>query len=874
MTYLKKITYKWWTLIVLVLLATPAMATVPSLQSASLSSAGNTLVLIYDIALNESSVPVTGDFSLTASAGGLSATSVVISTTTVTVSLDRLVGSSETVTLDYSATGNPIKDAGSSDEAAAISNQALTNNSAEGIVVTLFQGDGPGATNAKVLDCDVVSLNYNGTTGNYELVNANCFSDLAEQAVAAPDLVFKNDQAIQCEFIGPVKMFTDGSITAQVGVGCIANDDGSGGTDQDADNDTKIEELFARTSFNDQNDQLPSVSLSITGSSSIQESGGSTLITASLDNSAISDVDVTVTITPTSAYPDADYTLSNLDIVIPAGANSASITFTATEDAEVEGDETISLDITGVLNASENPSPQQVQVTINDNDYANVTLSVTPSSVAENGGVATITATRDVVTGDNIFVYVVVSPSSTAEVGDYGFSESESGGRYLIRIDSGATGSMTMTANDDGAGDVDNEIVNVEIDEVINGTYSAPQSVAITINDDEGAPTNCPASSSGDVDAQIDNHVFASSENCIASNSINTPVTVTTVGVNNGVTVNFEAPVISLKAGFSVAAGGLFCAGQSGDCIAAARSVDTIEKTVIVADDTEDAVASGVYGAIRLTADNLPSGLSALLNQANADVTDVFSDAQGLYVVFATTSGLSNLDANGQWDIYFYDVTQGSLDLLSVNAAGRAGNGDSRQPRIDGGGNYVVFSSDADDLGNDDSNGVADIYITNLVTGLIERVSFTENGEESSYSAQNPALASDRPYILYDRVDGDGFKQVYGYDYSWTSSSAEILSLETDETGAAINNHHAAVSADGEDIVYLETVDGESDWNNCSVHLYNTSNVAYQRLDCPTVFEQDAEYLPFINSDDKTIEWVGVSATGHLTEVVAETNYN
>ena len=58
----------------------------------------------------------------------------------------------------------------------------------------------------------------------------------------------------------------------------------------------------------------------------------------------------------------------------------------------VEGNETVILDISGVVNGTENGIQQQT-ITIADVVIPEVTLSVNPSSIAEAAGVSTVTAT-------------------------------------------------------------------------------------------------------------------------------------------------------------------------------------------------------------------------------------------------------------------------------------------------------------------------------------------------------------------------------------------------------------------------------------------------------------------------------------------------
>src|SRR5439155_763291 len=109
----------------------------------------------------------------------------------------------------------------------------------------------------------------------------------------------------------------------------------------------------------------PTVTLALTGSP-LAEAGGVAIVTATLSAAAAQDVTVGLGFSG-SATLNVDYTPSSATIVIPAGQVSGSITLTAVQDSLVEPDETIVVDISGVINAIE-PGTQQVTATIADDD--------------------------------------------------------------------------------------------------------------------------------------------------------------------------------------------------------------------------------------------------------------------------------------------------------------------------------------------------------------------------------------------------------------------------------------------------------------------------------------------------------------------------
>ena len=86
----------------------------------------------------------------------------------------------------------------------------------------------------------------------------------------------------------------------------------------------------------------------------------------------------------------------------------------------------------------------------------------------------------------------------------------------------------------------------------------------------------------------------------------------------------------------------------------------------------------------------LSSQGSGLL-QANAHSSSPALSADGRFVAFSSSA--SNLvvnDANFSRDVFLYDRAADNLEMISVNAAGLPGNGDSYRPAISADGNIVV----------------------------------------------------------------------------------------------------------------------------------------------------------------------------------------
>jgi hypothetical protein len=230
-------------------------------------------------------------------------------------------------------------------------------------------------------------------------------------------------------------------------------------------------------------DPAPNVTLSLSGSP-LAENGGVATVTATV--SPASGRETVVHLTDPfggTAALSADYVRSGISITIPAGSTTGSITLTGVNDAIDEADETIIVDIGTVTNAVE-IGVQQVTAAITDDDNPpNVTLTLSGSPLAEEGGVATVSATLAAVSGKDTTIALAYTGTAT-NAADY----TRSAETLVIRA--GATtpeAPVTLTGVGDALDEADETIV-VDMTCDANCNEATLQRVTATITDDD-APT-------------------------------------------------------------------------------------------------------------------------------------------------------------------------------------------------------------------------------------------------------------------------------------------------------------------------------------------------------------------------------------------------
>ncbi len=124
------------------------------------------------------------------------------------------------------------------------------------------------------------------------------------------------------------------------------------------------------------------------------------------------------------------------------------------------------------------------------------------------------------------------------------------------------------------------------------------------------------------------------------------------------------------------------------------------------------------------------------------------------YLVFASTA--TNLvtdtpDTNGASDIYLKDLQTGYVERISLSSTGQepAPGKDSRFPQISQDGRYVVFQSEANNLVGGDTNPGWDVFVRDRATRTTERVSVSSSGIEGNNFSTRPAISADGRYVVF-----------------------------------------------------------------------------------------------------------------------------
>ena len=149
-------------------------------------------------------------------------------------------------------------------------------------------------------------------------------------------------------------------------------------------------------------------------------------------------------------------------------------------------------------------------------------------------------------------------------------------------------------------------------------------------------------------------------------------------------------------------------------------------------------------GAVVLVSASMSSGGTTSDGAYDPSISD-----DGSRVAF--TSGSADLvpgDTNNHSDAFVWSVV-GGMQRVSVSSSGDEANFGVSNARISGDGNVVAFWSAATNLVAGDTNLNPDIFVHEIDSGVTERVSVAESGDEANDFSLLPAISQNGRFVAF-----------------------------------------------------------------------------------------------------------------------------
>ncbi len=187
--------------------------------------------------------------------------------------------------------------------------------------------------------------------------------------------------------------------------------------------------------------------------------------------------------------------------------------------------------------------------------------------------------------------------------------------------------------------------------------------------------------------------------------------------------------------------------------------------------------------------------------------------ADGRFVAF--TSYASNLvlgDTNDDEDIFVKDMQTGSIERVSVDAAGNQSNRESYGGLLSDDGRFVGFTSYATNLVPGDTNIDPDAFVKDRQTGAIERVSVGSGGAQAKDGGGLNDLSSDGRFAVFtsrskDLVTGDTSLHTHVFVYDRQTGQTDVSSVSSAGALGDGSSGEGKISADGRFVFFNSTSD-------------------------------------------------------------------
>ncbi|MEW6280008.1 MAG: calcium-binding protein, partial [Candidatus Eremiobacterota bacterium] len=202
-------------------------------------------------------------------------------------------------------------------------------------------------------------------------------------------------------------------------------------------------------------------------------------------------------------------------------------------------------------------------------------------------------------------------------------------------------------------------------------------------------------------------------------------------------------------------------AGNQADGQSGAPFISADGGIVVFESDASNLVPGDTNGVADIFARNLVTGATTRVsvdsagNQQNAasgaDFREVVCSGDGRFVAFTSfATNLVNPPTNGFPQVYLHDRQTGLTRLISADAAGNPGTADSALAFASLDGRFVTFESDASNLVPNDTNGVSDLFMLDLQTGTLQRLSVDATGAQGNGASGRGVFSGDGRFVGYE----------------------------------------------------------------------------------------------------------------------------
>ncbi len=180
-------------------------------------------------------------------------------------------------------------------------------------------------------------------------------------------------------------------------------------------------------------------------------------------------------------------------------------------------------------------------------------------------------------------------------------------------------------------------------------------------------------------------------------------------------------------------------------------------------------------------------------------------------LVNADASNLGPVDVNGKTDVYALNLQTGVWSLLSTNSLGQQGNNFSVRGALSADGTKVVFNSLATNMVAGDTNGVYDVFVKDLNTGVVTLVSANAAGvignAESGSSSFAARFSPDGTKVMFESaatnlVAGDTNNAIDIFIKDLATGAVTLVTSNAAGTIGGVGGSDGRFSPDGTKVIF------------------------------------------------------------------------
>ena len=190
-------------------------------------------------------------------------------------------------------------------------------------------------------------------------------------------------------------------------------------------------------------------------------------------------------------------------------------------------------------------------------------------------------------------------------------------------------------------------------------------------------------------------------------------------------------------------------------------------------------------------------------NQATGSSYRNEISGDGRFVVFQSSApDLVPGDSNGVDDVFLHEIATGLTTVVTVAADGNVAAAGGSFPQVSGDGRFVAFQSTSDDFGPTDTNGMLDVYVRDTVAGTNERISLAWDEQEVLFDSSVSSITEDGSRVVFSSVSGeltpgDANGVQDVFVRDRSSGLTTRVSVANDGAEGDANSFHGVVSGDG-----------------------------------------------------------------------------